>query len=260
METVRSADNTPIAFERSGTGPALVLVHGTTADHTRWAPLLPELGRHFTVYAMDRRGRGESGDSDSYSLEREYEDVAAVVDAAGPQTSLLGHSYGALCALEAALLTSNVSKLVLYEPAFPAEGEELYPPGAVQRFQTLLDQGDREVLLTAFFRELVQMSDEEIKLVRADPSWQGRLVAAHTAVRELADGDYVFEPERFRGLDVPTLLLLGGNSPPFLRRPTEQVAAALSHSQIVQMPGQGHAAMTTAPDLFLREVLKFLSA
>ncbi|MGH2627301.1 MAG: alpha/beta fold hydrolase, partial [Anaerolineales bacterium] len=77
MEKVRSDDGTLIAYQRSGEGPPLVLVHGTTADHTRWALILPELERHFSVYAMDRRGRGESGDAESYALEREFEDVAA---------------------------------------------------------------------------------------------------------------------------------------------------------------------------------------
>jgi pimeloyl-ACP methyl ester carboxylesterase len=93
MEIVRSRDNTPIAYERSGQGPPLVLVHGSTADHTRWAPLLPELGRHFTVYAIDRRGYGQSGDSEPYSIEREFE------DAAGQQANLLGHSYGSSAVL-----------------------------------------------------------------------------------------------------------------------------------------------------------------
>ncbi|MGH9199572.1 MAG: alpha/beta fold hydrolase, partial [Acidimicrobiia bacterium] len=85
-----------------------------TADHTRWSPLLPALEQHFTVYAMDRRGRGESGDAEPYALEREFEDVAAVVNAARPQVNLLGHSYGALCAMEAALRTTRLQKLVLY--------------------------------------------------------------------------------------------------------------------------------------------------
>lgn len=259
METVTSKDGTPIAFERSGVGPGLVLVHGTTADHTRWMPLLTELGKKFTVYAMDRRGRGGSGDNEPYSIEREYEDVAAVVDAAGPGVGLLGHSYGALCALEASLLTRNVAKLVLYEPPFPIDGEALYPPGTQEKFQALLEQGDREVLLVAFFRELVGMSDEEINLLRGDPSWQGRLAAAHTLVREFADGDYVFDPSRFRSLCAPTLLLVGGISPPALTRPSELVAAAVPNSRIVEMLGQGHAAMNTAPELFLKEVLGFLT-
>src|SRR5215470_6685249 len=116
MQTITSRDGTAIAFVRSGAGPALVLVHGTTADHTRWKPLLPEFEAHFTVYAVDRRGRGGSGDASSYSVEREFEDVAAVVDGIGEPAFLLGHSYGAVCSLEAALRTKNVRRLVLYEP------------------------------------------------------------------------------------------------------------------------------------------------
>ena len=259
MEHVISKDGTPIAFERSGNGPPLVLVHGTTADHTRWAPVLPQLEERFTVYAMDRRGRGGSGDSDPYVLDREYEDIAAVMAAAGEPAHLLGHSYGGLCALEAALLAGNLRKLVLYEPGFPTPGLQMYEAGMKQRLETLVDQGDRDLLLTTFFREAAQMSEEDVSSLKAAASWQGRLAAAHTAVREMADGDYVFEPERFRKLSVPTLLLLGGNSPPMLSRPTELLAATLPNSRVVVMPGQGHAAINTAPDLFLKEVIGFLT-
>src|SRR3712207_8086243 len=104
QETVTSVDGTSIAYWRSGEGPPLVLVHGTAADHSRWAPVLPAFEQRFTVYAIDRRGRGGSGDSGDYAIEREFEDVAEVVDSLGESVNLLGHSYGALCALEAALL------------------------------------------------------------------------------------------------------------------------------------------------------------
>lgn len=260
MERAISNDGTPIAFQRSGEGPALVLVHGSTADHTRWARVLAALERHFTVYAMDRRGRGESGDAELYVLEREYEDVAAVVNAAGQHVNLLGHSYGGLCAMEAALRTSNLHKLVLYEPAFPVEGIEMYPHGAREELQALLEQGDRDRLLVKLFRDIVGVPEKEIALLRAEPAWQGRLAAAHTVVRETADADYAFDPERFRKLTVPTLLLLGEKSPPFLKKPTERLASALPSSRVVVMPGQGHIAMTTAPELFLREVIGFLAA
>jgi len=100
----------------SGEGPPLVLVHGTTGDHGRWAPPLPALKEHFTVYSFDRRGRGESGDAPDYALAREFKDVVAVVESAGADVNLLGHSYGGVCALEAALLTDRISKLVPYEP------------------------------------------------------------------------------------------------------------------------------------------------
>src|SRR5215470_16425578 len=143
MQTITSRDGTAIAFVRSGAGPALVLVHGTTADHTRWKPLLPRLETHFTVYAVDRRGRGGSGDAPDYSIEREFDDIAAVVDAIGEPVLLLGHSYGAVCSLEASLRTQHVSKLVLYEPPIRTAGS-LFPPGTVERLQVLLDAGDRD--------------------------------------------------------------------------------------------------------------------
>src|SRR3712207_301123 len=105
---VISADGTPIGYERSGEGPPLVLVHGATSDRRRWAPILPALEKRFTVYAVDRRGRGASGDAQTYAIEREFEDIAAVVDAIGGPVDLIGHSYGALCVLEAATRSTNV--------------------------------------------------------------------------------------------------------------------------------------------------------
>lgn len=111
MEQVTSTDGTAIAFWRSGAGQPLLLVHGTTADHRRWSGISPHLERHFTVYAMDRRGRGGSSDSPDYDIMREAEDVAAVVEAMGEPVSILGHSYGAICSLEAALLTDKVRRL-----------------------------------------------------------------------------------------------------------------------------------------------------
>ena len=113
---VTSKDGTPLAYWRCGEGPPLVLVHGTAADHSRWGPVLPAFEERFTVYAVDRRGRGGSGDSDEYAVEREFEDVAAVVDSLGEPVNLLGHSYGALCALEAALLTRNVRQARALRP------------------------------------------------------------------------------------------------------------------------------------------------
>lgn len=116
MQTVISKDGTRIAFWRSGSGPPLLLVHGATADHTTtWRFVLPELEQHFAVYAMDRRARGSSGDTLPYDLQREAEDVVAVVESIGEPVNLLGHSYGGLCAIEAALLTENLRRLILYE-------------------------------------------------------------------------------------------------------------------------------------------------
>ena len=116
MEHITSRDGTPIAYERCGNGLPLVLIHGAAADHTRWTPLLQELEKRFTVYAIDRRGRGESGDVGPYRVEREYEYVVAVVNSIPGPVNLLGHSYGVICSLEASLKVSNLRKLILYEP------------------------------------------------------------------------------------------------------------------------------------------------
>jgi pimeloyl-ACP methyl ester carboxylesterase len=258
MQTITSKDGTVIAFERSGKGPPLVLVHGTTADHTRWKPVLPQLESHFAVYSVDRRGRGGSGDAQPYTIEREFEDIAAVVDAIGQPVLLLGHSYGAICALEASLRTRNLRKLVLYEPPIRTGGS-LYPPGTVERIQALLDVGELDSVVTTFFREVVRASDEEIGMLRSLPNWPARVAAAHTIPRELRINDeYVFEPVRFSAMRVPTLLLLGGSSPPMFKDAVEAVRAALPDAHVTVLPGQQHAAMNTAPDLFLREVLRFL--
>jgi len=261
QERAISKDGTTIAYWRSGEGPPLILVHGTSADHSRWRPVLPAFEEHFTVYAVDRRGRGDSGDSEDYSIEREFEDVATLVDSLGEPVNLLGHSYGAVCALEAALLTRNVRKLVLYEPGMNVTGEQIYPPGFIDRLDALLDAGDRDAVISTMFRELVGMPQEEVEYLRLLPAWQERVKAAHTVPRELrADEAYRFDPERFGDLGVPTLVLEGGGSPAFLKAADKAVNEALPNCRIVVMPGQGHAAMDTGTDLFTTEVVRFLTA
>jgi len=154
MEYVIAPDGMRIAYWRTGDGPPLVLVHGTADDHTIWSALLPILAKRFTVHALDRRGRGGSGayDPATYAIEDEFADVAAVVDAIGEPAHLLGHSYGALCALEGALRTDNLMKLVLYEPPMII-GEPFVPPEAVARLEALLAAGHQEGVLLMFVRE-----------------------------------------------------------------------------------------------------------
>jgi pimeloyl-ACP methyl ester carboxylesterase len=259
MSTFASRDGTPIACARSGNGPPLVLVHGTTADHTRWGPVLPALGARFTVYACDRRGSGASGDGPSYAMEREFDDVAAVVDGIGGPVDLLGHSYGALCSLEAATRAKNLRRLVLYEPPIPA-GVPITPPGVIDRLQALLDVGDREGVVRTFMLEVPRVSPAQLDRMRSLPAWQARVAPAGTIPRELrANDQYTFAPERFRDIKVPVLLLLGGDSPPFFRAAFERVQAAIPSAQLVVLPGQQHVAIDTAPDLFARDVLAFLT-
>lgn len=258
--TVASADRTRIAFTRTGSGPPLVAVHGTAADRTRWATVAPRLAAHFTVYAVDRRGRGASGDALEYALEREVDDVVSVVAAIGEPLTLLGHSYGGICALEAAARADNVRRLILYEPPIPM-GVEIYPPGVVDRLQEFLDAGDRDALLSTFLAEVVRVPADQLALMRGRPAWRARLAAAHTIVREVrADRDYVFARERWRRLDTPTLLLLGRDSPAFFTDATKALHASLPRATLSVMPGQQHAAMDTAPEMFVAEILGFAAA
>ncbi len=133
-------------------------------------------------------------------------------------------------------------------------------PGVIERLQALLDAGDRSGVVTTFFREVVHMPPSELTLLQSLPNWPARVAAAHTLPRELrANETYRLDPTRFANLRTPTLLLLGGDSPAFFGAATEMVHRALPTSRVVVLPGQQHAAMNTAPDLFLRELLAFLA-
>ncbi|MCU0521116.1 MAG: alpha/beta hydrolase [Anaerolineae bacterium] len=262
MEKVTSPDGTTIAYHRSGAGSPLVLIAGTgAANPVAWTAVLPALEKHHSVYAVDRRGRGESGDAPTYAIEREYEDIVAVVDSTGESTNLLGHSFGGLLVLEAALLTRNLRRLVIYEPWIPRQGVSMYPEGFIERLERLLDAGDREGVLTTHYRENVGMAAHEFELMKSSLAWPERLATAHTLPREMrAEEGYTFDAQRFKNLSVPTLLLLGGESSDIERASTEALGEALPNSRIAVMPGQQHLAMYAAPDLFLREVLAFLAA
>ena len=259
MDTVTSADGTPIAFERTGSGPPLVLVHGTTADHTRWGPVLAALEEYFTVYAIDRRGRGESGDTGEYALEREFEDVAAIVESIDGPVTLLGHSYGALVSLEAALRTDHLRTLVLYEPPLPVSEHDPDSWEILDEMTALVDDGENEEALVRFFTGVVGVPAAELDALRSAPNWPARVDAAHTAIREeRARKGYAFDATRFAGLTTPTLLVAGSESAPFLRDATDVLDDALPNSRIAVLDGQAHAAMNTAPDRFVDEVLRFI--
>lgn len=257
-----SKDGTRIAAFRSGAGPPLVLVHGTTADHTRWRPVLGALEARFTVYAVDRRGRGASGDTPPYAFEREFEDVAAVVDeaagAAGARVSLLGHSWGAVCSMGAALRTRHLGRLILYEPPFVRD-ESVYPSDFLARLDTMIAAGRSDEAVTTFMREVVRVPPAQLELLRSLPAWRGRVAAAHTIAREFRRSGYPIAPESLGGVRVPVLLLEGDRSPPFLREALRLVQSRLAGSRIATMPGQQHAAMDTGPQAFLKPVLEFLA-
>lgn len=163
-------------------GLALLLVHGGGSTPERWRPILPRFESDFTVYRIARRGVGASGDAADYAVERQAEDIAAVVDAIGGLVDLLGDSFGGLCALEGALLTPNIRHLILYEPPIVP----LFPPKFVDRLQTLLDAGDRDGAWATFNREIVKMPEHEIALQRTQPAHAARLASMHILVQDAA--------------------------------------------------------------------------
>jgi len=255
---VTSSDGAKLAVWRSGSGPGLILVHGTTADHTRWAQVAARFERQFTVYAMDRRGRGGSGDADTYSISQEGEDVVTVAEAVAGPVNLLGHSYGALCCVEAALELPGLHRLVLYEPPLPL-GPEIVSPEVRETLDRLIEQDEREAALLTFFREVVRLPEPQLEVMRTQPAWAGRLAAAHTITREIRlEAEYRPDLERLRTIATPSLLLLGGDSPAYFGEATRQLNSVLSNSRIHEMPGQQHVAMDTIPDEFVQIVASFI--
>ncbi|SEP18488.1 alpha/beta fold hydrolase [Nitrosovibrio sp. Nv6] len=259
MEIISSRNGVSIACWRSGAGEPLLLVHGASGDHFAWSSSLAALERHFSVWTIDRRGRGDSGDADVYALERECEDIAAVTDAIGGAVNVLGHSFGGLCALEAALLTPNIHRLILYEPSISLTGSG-WSVELGARLQALLEAGNREEALLLFFRDVVKTPPHEIAAMQAGSNWPGRIAAAHTILRELQSIDrYVFQPARFSSLRIPTLLLLGSESPSRRHHIAEALHQVLPGSEAKMLQGQQHSAMRTAPELFVHEVVAFLN-
>ena len=259
---VTSRDGTEIAIWARGDGPPLLLVHGAMSDHTRWAPLLPFLEPHASVATMDRRGRGASGDAGDYHVAREFEDVAAVVDAlatsSGSRLDVYGHSFGATCAIGAALLTANIRRLMLYEPSTQAAAGEL-PAGVVERMEVGLAEGDREATLDILLREVVMLPDEQIAALRAQPAWRGRVAAVHTVPRELAaEIGGAVELGRLAEVTVPVLLVGGGNSPDYMKADTQAIARALPNARVVVLEGQDHVGDVLAPEVFAEAVIPFL--
>ena len=255
LSTVRSKDGTLIAIECAGAGPSLVIVHGGTGDRSRWTPLFPLFASRFRVCAMDRRGHGASGDSPNYSWQREAEDVAAVVNSRPGTVFLLGHSYGGVCALEAAFLTDKISKLVLYEPPL----QELDNSAVVGRMERMIQEGNREQALVTFLQQIVKISPSEIVAMKARPSWPGLLASVELSIRQVrALAGYRFDPKRMRTLNIPTLLLTGSETAsPQLKQAISGLLDSLPNRSLFVFEGQQHNAMDIVPQQFAETVGNF---
>jgi pimeloyl-ACP methyl ester carboxylesterase len=250
MPRTTSSDGTEIGYRSTGNGgEPIVLVGGAADDHRMWGAVTPLLARRMTVHALDRRGRGESGDRPGSTAGDEIADVLAVAGAAGDGAWLAGHSSGALLALRAAARSGAVRGVIAYEPPPP-------PPGGAQvaaRLAGLVAAGDRDGALAAFMTDCVGLPAQAVEARRGTPEWQAALGLAHTLPYDAAiaaEG----APEA-AGLTVPVCLLLGGESPPPMAGNVRRMAARIPGATVRVLDGRRHDAVTAAPDLFAEHVL-----
>jgi len=260
---VQSADGTLLAVWVDGDGPPLVLLHGSLQDHTASGALVNELRGRLTTFSMDRRGFGASGDAAGYSIEREFEDVAAVVDAVAARTggavALWGHSYGANCAMGGAARTTNVHHLVLYEPSLGLT----YPAGSIESIEQKVATGDMEAALLEVLVGIAGMTEDQVDAMRSNPymSWAARLATVPTVPRECrAEAGWVYRPGQFDGIVAPTLMLAGSESPPVVSEATRQAAAAIPDARIRVLEGHGHFAHKSDPAMVTAIIRQFISS
>jgi pimeloyl-ACP methyl ester carboxylesterase len=248
----------------TGDGPPLLLVHGAAADHTTFRVVGPMLSERYTVHAVDRRGRGASGDTPPYAIDREFEDVAAVAEAIAAATSeavvVIGHSYGGRCALGAALLSASISKVVSYEGA-PTPPGVSYGDSALADELAALDEAGRAAdVLETFLRRVVGMDDAAIAAYQADPVWPLRVAAAHTLPRELRAEGRSAEAglEALGAVQQPVLQIVGGASKTEFADATAALDDRLVDGRVVVIPGARHAAHHTHPEALIEAIDTFL--
>ena len=249
MRTITSKDGTPIAFDRSGSGPAVILVSGAI-QHRAIDPSTTRLAEHlsprFTVVHYDRRGRGDSGDTAPYAVEREIDDIGALIQDAGGSASLFGMSSGAVLALDAAARGLAVTKLALYEPPFMVDDSRPpVPEDYRERLAGMLSEGRRGDAVELFMTEAVGVPAEAVSPMRGAPFWSGLESVAHTLpyddaiMGDLTSGKPL-PPARWAGVTIPTLVIDGGDSPTWARNAVQAIVDVLPQAQRRTLAGQTH--------------------
>ena len=265
--TAISNDGTPIRCAVEGNGPALIMIHGTGDTYKGFRRLKEYLAPHFTLYMMDRRGRGISGDGDDakYELAREFEDVAAVIDTLAKETggavNVFAHSFGAMCALEGALLAHNLKRMVCYEPSLNRTATDPKRDTTIEKMRELIAAGDRDGTVAAHLRGIINTTEEVVQKQRANKDgWAERMAMAHTMPRELhALKSMIFEPERYSPIAVPVRFLLGGKSVGRGPETAQRLVAAIPNAELTVLEDQGHFGYLTAPDLVAAKIVEFLA-
>jgi pimeloyl-ACP methyl ester carboxylesterase len=260
MSHVTSKDGTNIDYERSGNGPALILVDGALCSRG-FGPspkLAPLLARHFTVYAYDRRGRGRSGDTHPYAPAREVEDIAALVAEAHGSAFLLGLSSGGALALEAAASGLPVAKVVAYEPPYVDDSGQRGGDAHEARLELLLADGNRGGAVKYFMKDMVGVPAPMVVMMRLMPwIWRKLEAVAHTLPYDAAVMTAFRIPRaRFATIGVPALVMNGTKTDPRLREAARTIAAAIPGARHHELAGQTH---NVKPEILTPEVVEFLT-
>jgi pimeloyl-ACP methyl ester carboxylesterase len=258
---VTSADGTRIAFSRYGAGPAIILVHGTFTDrtHPTLSGVAAALAPWFTVVNYDRRGRGDSGNTEPYAVDREIEDLAALVEAAGGSAMVFGGSSGAALALEAAARNPHISKLAAWEPPYHVDDSApCLPDDFAARLDALVRAGRRGDAVQMYMVEAAGMPASAIAVMRLEPSWSESEKTAHTLAYEAAvmGPGNALPAARLGGITQPVLVLNGGSSPPWMINAGRAVAAAIPGTVYRVLEGQTHNVSAQA---LVPELLEFFS-
>lgn len=233
-----SADGTTLAYDRVGTGPALVFVPGVFNLRDTCAPVADELQDAFTCFTYDRRARGDSGDTQPYAVEREVEDLRAVIDAAGGSAAVFGYSSGAVLALRAAAEGLPIERLFLYEPPFRFDDEEPVAPADLpQQLQQMVDEGRTDEVVTTFQLRAIGLPAEVVAGIRQAPFFPALQAMAQSVVHDAAITTSMKVPTpEMAAVGVPTLVLRGGRTWPSLVTAAERLATLLPQGRLQVLP------------------------
>jgi pimeloyl-ACP methyl ester carboxylesterase len=242
MDTVVSADGTVIAFDRFGDGPSVIMAAGAFNTRAATEPLARALEQRFTVLNYDRRGRGDSGDTPPYAVDREIEDIGALIAAAGGSAAVFGYSSGATLALRAAASGLAITHLVLYEPPF--RPDDSYPPppaDLAERVAGLAAAGRRGDAVELYQTKAIGIPEDVVAQMRHAPFRPGLEAIAHTLAYDAAvTGDMSPPTELIASIAIPALVICGEQSPPMLRGAARVVAGTLPGGRLCSLAGQGH--------------------
>jgi pimeloyl-ACP methyl ester carboxylesterase len=256
--TTISADGTLIGYRKLGNGTPVVILHGSISTGDDWVPVAAQLAEHHTVYVVDRRGRGLSGDHPNYALGNEADDIKAVLAVAGKGTAVIGHSFGAICVLEAVRTGAEVSSIVLYEPPLPVDGPTAGP--ALVDYAAAIESGEGDAAMRIATKHFLRISAEETEAVAASPLWPAMVELAPTWTRELAEIDATDALiAGYGAISVPALLLVGSESPSHLVGASEYLDQHLPDSRTIVCAGQGHFAHIMDPQAVAHAILEFLA-